>query len=377
MATYIDIHILQTVPPSNLNRDDTGSPKSALYGGVRRSRVSSQAWKRATRAEFNSHLADSELGERTKRVVERVAEAITAQRNDLHDRANDLAQDVLRLAGLKIAKPKKKKTAEEDSREEALTEYLIFVSRAQIQALAELAIASLDGKASKADAKKALQDDKSIDIALFGRMIADAPDLNVDACCQVAHAFSVHAATTEFDYFTAVDDHAPEDNAGAGMIGTVEFVSSTMYRYATVNADELANSLGSVDAAARAAEAFLKAFAVSMPTGKLNTFANRTRADLVLVQIRQDQPVNLAEAFEDAITETRGRTTEATRRLAHYSAELDSAYGTEPVVTAFLAAGGAATGEAIAALNGLGDKHDLTGLGELVAAQVRDRVSIG
>lgn len=374
MSTIIDVHILQTVPPSNLNRDDTGSPKSAIYGGVRRARVSSQAWKRATRAEFNSHLATDELGERTLRTVERIEQKVAEKRPDLAESAREHAVAVLKAAGIKAAPAKKK--VEEDEDNPPVTGYLVFVSRAQIDALADLAIVLGDGgKVSKKEAKAAFDNGHSIDIALFGRMIADAPDLNVDACCQVSHAFSVHPATTEFDFFTAVDDNAREDNAGAGMIGTVEFVSSTLYRYATVNADELAESLGSVEAAARAVEAFLRAFVVSMPTGKQNTFANRTRPDLVVVQVRDDQPVNLSEAFEDAITATDGRTTEAAVKLGVYAREQDGAYGSQPVGGGFLATGGAAADRALEALATFGERTDLAGLVALAGSAVRDRVT--
>lgn len=371
MSMYVDIHIIQTVPPSNINRDDTGSPKSAVYGGIRRSRVSSQAWKRATRAEFSTHLDESDLGVRTKRVIEQIIREIVAQRPDLEDSAENLAAKVLKVVKIDVAKEKKKES--DAPREIPQTEYLLFLARAQIAALAKLAIQSADGEVSKTEVRRAFTDDSSIDIALFGRMIADAPDLNVDACCQVAHAFSVHPAANEFDYFTAVDDKAPEDNAGAGMIGTVEFVSSTMYRYATVNVDALVHSLGSAEAAVRATEAFVRAFTLSMPTGKSNTFANRTRADLTLVQIRDDQPVNLAGAFESAIESTSGRTEKAVLRLARHAAEQDAAYGTRPVAGAFLASGAAATEGTLHALGKIGQRSDLDGLIRIIGEQSRRR----
>lgn len=377
MTTYIDIHALQTVPPSNINRDDTGAPKSAQFGGVRRARVSSQAWKRATRAEFNSHLDQSELGERTMFVAERIAEAITRKDGNLSDKAEDMAVEVLKATGLKVEKQKPKDGVDE-AELRWKTQYLVFVSRAQIEKLADLAIAAAEeGKAvPKKDAKAALNDDHSIDVALFGRMIADAADLNVDACCQVSHAISVHAVSNEFDYFTAVDDNAAEDNLGAGMIGTVEFNSSTLYRYANVNADELAASLGSVEAAARAVEAFVKAFVVSMPTGKQNTFANRTLPDLVVVRVRGDQPVNLAEAFENAIEGTDGRTKKAAIALGRYSEQLDGAYTGPAEAGGYLATGGAAELEAQEALATFGERVNLDGLAQLAAQAVQDRVTM-
>lgn len=147
--------------------------------------------------------------------------------------------------------------------------------------------------------QEALMAAPSVDMALFGRMVADDPSLNFDAACQVAHAISTHAVQNEFDYFTAVDDCAPEDNAGAGHLGTVEFNSSTLYRYATVNACALAENLKADTP--QAIRAFVEAFVRSMPTGKQNTFANRTLPDAVVVMLREDQPVNLCGAFEKPV----------------------------------------------------------------------------
>lgn len=373
MSTFIDLHILQTIPPSNVNRDDSGSPKTCIYGGVRRARVSSQAWKRATRSAFSQYLDSSELGERTVFAAERIAKRITDLRPDLAEEAEALATGVLKRAGVKAEKAKPK---DENDTPRTRTGYLLFISRGQIDALARLAVDNAENiaKTPAKEAKAAMTGIASIDLALFGRMVADAPDLNVDAACQVSHALSVHSVATEFDYFTAVDDNAPEDNAGATMIGTVEFTAPTLYRYATINAEELAQSLGSVEAAARAVEAFVQSFITSMPTGKQNTFANRTLPDFALVQIREDQPVNLAEAFEDSIEDTRGRTTAATKALAQYANELAEAYTSKPVASAFLAAGGAAKPEALEALENMGERVNLAGLVELAGAQVRERV---
>lgn len=364
MNAYIDIHILQTVPPSNINRDDTGSPKTATFGGVRRARVSSQAWKRATRRDFGSHLDQSELGERSLFIAERIARAVAERRPELQDNALDLAINVLKAANINVQLDKPKATESDERDRHARTGYLMFLSRAQIGALADLVVAQPDGKYAKKDAQRAIKEAPSLDVSLFGRMIAEAPDLSIDACAQVAHALSVHSVENEFDYFTAVDDNADEDNAGAGMIGTVEFNSSTLYRYATVNANQLAEQLGSAHAAAKAVEAFVRSFIVSMPTGKQNTFANRTRPDFVLLGVRNDQPINLVGAFEDPIESRQGRMSRSVAALMTYRRELDAAYGMEPVALCALAAGGAARGEAAEALDGV---HRVT-LDELVAA---------
>jgi CRISPR system Cascade subunit CasC len=369
--TIIDFHILQTVPPSNINRDDTGSPKTAFYGGVRRARVSSQAWKRATRKAFGELLDDSALGVRTRKIVELIAANIARQAPDLSEKSDALAEEVLATAGIKVEKPKK------GSEPEASAEvaYLLFLSKRQIENLAELAIlAERSGeKLEKNVVKKAADANHSIDISLFGRMVAEATDLNVDASAQVAHAISIHAVDNEYDYFTAVDDRAPEDNAGASMIGTVEFNSSTLYRYATVDVDALNRNLGDTGASAKALGAFARAFITSMPTGKQNTFANRTLPDGVVVTVRETQPVNLVGAFENPVLVEGGmtRVAEASSRLVDYSREIDRAYSQVPVASFVLRVGTQA-----AALEALGQSVDIDGLVRSLESLVTDRLQV-
>ena len=280
---YVDFHVLQTVPPSCINRDDTGSPKTAIYGGVTRARVSSQAWKHAMRQAFveESLLDEEDVGKRTKKVTELVEKEIAALAPEKD--AAKLAKKTLDNAGIK--------------NDEKGTKALFFISQAQIKALAQLAVEEC---ADKKEYKKALSTAPSADIALFGRMVADDPSLNFDAAAQVAHSISTHAVQNEYDYFTAVDDCQAEDNAGAGHLGTVEYNSATLYRYATVNVMELERHLGAKKAA-EVVRSFGEAFIRSMPTGKQNTFANRTLPDAVYVTIREDQPVNLCGAFERAV----------------------------------------------------------------------------
>ncbi|MFI9410163.1 type I-E CRISPR-associated protein Cas7/Cse4/CasC [Nocardia gamkensis] len=325
---FIDVHVLQTVPPSNINRDDTGSPKTAVYGGVRRARVSSQAWKRATRTEFRELIDPASLGVRTKRVVELLAERIASAIPDADARLSAAAQ-VLKDAGIVLDKPKKRKDKDDAEDLVEQSKYLLFLSATQIDRLAQLAIASAGGsKIDKSAAKAAANGADSIDVALFGRMVADSADLNVDAAAQVAHAISVHAVNNEFDYYTAVDDRAPEDNAGAGMIGVVEFNSSTLYRYATVNVAMLEENLGDRAATVHAVETFLKAFVRSMPSGKQNTFANRTLPDAVVFSVRTDQPVNLVTAFEEPVEAIgAARAITAAKALATRYRAIESAFG--------------------------------------------------
>ena len=331
MSTYVDIHVIQSLPPSCVNRDDSGSPKSAVYGGVRRLRVSSQSWKRAARLYFNNLLDASDVGVRTKRVAELLAARITEDAPDLAESAPNLVGEVFKAAKIKLSAPRKKDGPLESG-------YLLFLSTSQIARLAELAIAAArGGEALDAKAvKKIFKEAHAVDIALFGRMVADNTDLNIDAACQVAHAISTHAAENEYDFFTAVDDEksrSEEEDAGAGMMGTVEFSSATMYRYATVNIDMLRHNLGDGQAGLRALEVFIRGFCLSMPTGKQNTFANRTVPEAVVVAVREDQPVSLAGAFEEAVPAdaARGYVTRSVEALARHAATIEDNYGLEPL----------------------------------------------
>ena len=194
-------------------------------------------------------------------------------------------------------------------------------------ALARLAAEDCE---EKEDYKKALKENPSVDMALFGRMVASDPSLNYDAAAQVAHSISTHAVQNEYDYFTAVDDCQAEDNAGAGHLGTVEYNSSTLYRYATVNVMELAGQLGAAQAA-ETVRAFGEAFLFSMPTGRQNTFANRTLPDAVYVTLREDQPVNLCGAFEQAVPRSaQGYAAPSKAALAQYAQQMYGSFAEAP-----------------------------------------------
>lgn len=354
MSTYVDIHILQSVPPSCLNRDDTGSPKSAVYGGVPRARVSSQSWKRAVRLDFRDHVDEGAMGRRTKRVVEELAEALTdlAEHDpevpeEVREQAASLAEAAFKAAGIKVTEPKRKKGESEDAPARAAESgYLLFLSAAQIRNVAERVVEivgdeGVDAIAShKKDLKAALKQDNSLDVALFGRMVADDTDLNVDAACQVAHALSTHTVTSEFDFFTAVDDakSVKEGDAGAGMMGTVEFNSATLYRFATINVDALCANLGDRTSTVEAVRQFLESFVRSMPTGKINTFANRTLPEVVVVSLRDDQPVSWVGAFERPVrTIGSGVVEPSVAALVDTATGIDDTYG-HPAVHRWAAA---------------------------------------
>lgn len=330
MSLYIDIHALQTLPPSNINRDDTGSPKTATFGGVVRQRVSSQAWKHAIRHDLKNRLTVDEMGIRTKRVVQKIG-AVVKELDASWEmpEAEKKAEELLKTAGFKIDAPKKKK----DSTDESVAEsgYLLFLSNRQITNAAQTIISG--AKISKKEAKEIFDQEHSVDLALFGRMVADDAAYNVDASVQVAHAIGVSGAEPEFDFFTAVDDAVQEaEETGAGMMGTVEMMSSTLYRFATVNFDSLSSNLGEVEAAIKASVEFVDAFITSMPTGKQNTFANRTLPEAVVVAVRTDRPVSWVNAFETPVAQNaeNGRRVQAAHQMAEEALAVDEMYDSKP-----------------------------------------------
>lgn len=296
---YVDVNAIQTLPPSNINRDDTGSPKTAQYGGVIRARVSSQSWKKAMRDYFYNNSEFENIGVRTLEIVKYLAEEIKRLKPSLTDEdALKLANETFKAAGI----------GTKDNKAKAL----FFLGKSQRDALAQAAI---DGEKDKKKLQEILSSNPAIDIALFGRMVADDQNLNEDASAQVAHAISTHQVSNEYDFFTAVDDISKEESQGAGMLGTVEYNSSTLYRYANVAAHELLNQLGSVEDAVGAIRLFVEAFAKSLPTGKVNTFANQTLPQAILVSIRDDRPVNLVSAFEEPVRSNDGYVEKSIKKL--------------------------------------------------------------
>ncbi|MEU9197880.1 type I-E CRISPR-associated protein Cas7/Cse4/CasC [Streptomyces hundungensis] len=389
----VEVHALQNVPPSNLNRDDTGTPKTAFYGGVQRARVSSQAWKRATRTFFSNLLDPAELGVRSKRVAELLAGRI----HDLDQSIGEseawalAAETVLAATGSKIEPPERKAKEAKKNGEAAPapeSSYLMFLSASQLDGLAALAVEGADDikaffkdKDNKAQAKAIANTRHSVDIALFGRMVADSADLNVDAAAQVAHALSVHRVENESDYFTAVDDRNTKAEPGAGMIGTVDFNSATLYRYAALDVDLLARNLGmglrededATTPVRRAVEAFVHGFVASLPTGKVNTFGNHTLPDAVIVTLRTTRPVSYVSAFEEPVTtaQSGGHMKAACTRLAAYIPAVETAYGDQDTTQTWTLRVGPATTD----LETIGLQiPTLTALVDTVASAAADRL---
>lgn len=305
----LEVHILQTVAPSNLNQDGTGSPKDALFGGFRRARISSQAQKRAVRMAFREKLfgefSDSELAIRTQKLVNERLVPWLMERGFSKEQAERLSLNALQLLkkgeGAFFKKDKPQETA-----------YLLFIAHREIEALVDCIAknsAHLLGKPNKgtreklaSELTKLLDGGKAVDLALFGRMLADRPELGVDAACQVAHALSTHKVDREFDFYTAVDDLNPKEETGAGMMGDVEFYSATLYRYAVVDLERLLENLqGDKELALKGALAFLEAFALTLPSGKQNSFAAHNPPLFVAFRAGVGLPRNLATAFERPI----------------------------------------------------------------------------
>ena len=354
MKTLIEVHILQNFAPSNLNRDDTGAPKDAFFGGTRRARVSSQCNKRAVRQYFSDKVREGIFGEeelavRTKRIYRAVADVLAGKRD------SEVTVDKARAALSYLKVSANTKSPEK-------TQYLLFMGKREIDALAQLIdehweqITQADtdedeeggepgkkkkGKSKKESANSAPKEvkeklsalfngGKAVDVALFGRMLADMPEKNQNAACQVAHAISTHAVEREFDFYTAVDDLKPEDTAGADMMGTVEFNSACYYRYAVVDWAKLVENLqDDAELAAKGLHTFLQGFVMAEPTGKQNSFAAHNPPEFVAVTVCHDAaPRSLANAFETAIRTKMGEslTRKSAEELAKKGKALEKAY---------------------------------------------------
>ena len=356
----VELHLLHSVPPSNLNRDDTGAPKDAHFGGHRRARLSSQSLKRAIRtSEVFRQIVSERVGLRTRRAVKYLREHLIEE----HGMAEGNAQAIARAAVEALLK----KVGDDDR-----SNVLYYAARPELNDLAARLAADEDAMTATEPVAAALKDlpeegqptkeqqkavddakkplDKAVnalvkqfvkdyhgktsaaDIALFGRMLAEEPALNIDAACQVAHALSVDRVAPAFDYFTAVDDlkqGGEGEDKGAGMIGTTGFTSACFYRYAVIDVDQLAKNLGGDRETTRdAVRAFLTAAVTALPSGKQNSFAAQVRPELVMAVVRHDgMPLSLVNAFAAPI-QPNGKSLayHATEALAEEWASMEDMY---------------------------------------------------
>lgn len=361
-ARFVCAHVLQTVPFANLNRDDTNSVKTVQYGGVLRTRVSSQCWKRAVRLEFEKRIGQSAL--RTRRIGERVSRLLTDERGWPTDLAARAGAHLAVASGIKFELDQKEKQVQPNK---VIGNAMVYVPQTAITELADLA------EEHRAELEKAKDIKKSSDksvlpkdkvtavlrsrngvINLFGRMLAEVDDAGVDGAVQVAHAMTTHQTDVEIDYFSAVDDVTADwdDSTGSAHMGHAEFSAGTFYRYATVDLEELAANLnGDLAAARELAEAFLHCFVRSLPQAKKNSTAPNTPPDLVHLTVRSDRPLSLAAAFEKPVQMAADGGYAAASRdtLAEYADAVNTFMGADGIL--------------LAGWTGLDSKHH-TGLGE-------------
>ena len=350
-ARFLDIHVLLASPYANLNRDDTGSPKTAHIGGVERARVSSQCQKRAARLALTAEGAT-----RTRKLPASIAAALTAAQPTAWppEAARTAAAAVLAAHGFEPYKDDLSETsiltflpdnageriAQAVAAHASSLNVVVGVLPPADTAAAATANAKALGLAlaGKTPATKASPNDKAAfaaaaaavgkhlpnpttlhtaaarelgrvnpTIALFGRMLTAMPDTNVDGAAQVAHAFSTHAADIDTDYFTAVDDLNDKEEPGAGMIGTPDYVSAVYYRRAVVDLDDLRGNLnGDTAATAATAAAFASAFAQSISDAKKTSCGPPPRPSMVLAVARSDTPVSYCNAFEQPVSAADG-----------------------------------------------------------------------
>lgn len=381
---HLELHIIQSVPVACLNRDDLNSPKTAIFGGVQRARVSSQSWKRAIR-EMAKEIATEEnstlfSGDRTRRMVYTLNKRLTEKR--IGEKAAiaiaEQVADIIETLDSKVDSDgfKKIKT-------------VMFFSKAEYEAIAgaiaksdevKKAIPNLEaalgkiaeaekeknGEAKKealkmkekalkamnkvlqkgaiAKAVKSAQLKDAADIALFGRMVANDPSLRVDGAANFAHVLSTHKADNEIDFFAAVDD-LNKDESGAGITSTLEFNSATYYRFAALNLDELAKDdhLGdivkdgkmvrNIETRKQVVKTFLKATIQAIPAARNTTMNGNTLPVYVLGVVREkSHPIQLINAFENPVRPSiKGFVAESVDRMNIEYSDIKETWGIDSV----------------------------------------------
>ena len=294
---HLEFHILQSFPVSCLNRDDMGSPKSAVIGGVQRARVSSQCWKRAIRLEM--HKLGSPIAQRTKFIVSVIEEKCLSL---------GASPEQAAACGEWAAKSFTKTV------KDGVSDTLFFISDSEAVKVAEAFRDNQFKEIKDKDLQKICKNavnpaHDGLDIALFGRMVANAADMNIEAAAAVAHAISIHKVASEIDFFTAVDDCRKEDQSGSGHMGSLEFNSATYYRYISLDLGQLAESMKTEDIAP-AVEVFTKALFLAFPIARQATMSAATPWDYAIVTLRKGQrlqlpfnsPVKTSREFPDIVS---------------------------------------------------------------------------
>ncbi|MGR3639864.1 type I-E CRISPR-associated protein Cas7/Cse4/CasC [Alterinioella nitratireducens] len=348
MTTFVQFHLLTTYPLSNPNRDDQGRPKQAMIGGTPRLRMSSQSLKRAIRESsfFMQDLAGN-TGTRTRRLATELKSELVAQ-GVAEGEAERIASDI----GTAFSK------LEKDSTNATTLAFISPEEWALARDLAAKAVAGEDLPKDKDLRKTVLRRaDGAVDIAMFGRMLADSPDYNRDAAVQVAHAFTTHRAQVQDDWFSAVDDlKTREEDAGAGHIGEHGFGSGVYYLYACVDVDLLVRNLaGDRALAERGIVSLARALATATPKGKQNSHAHHPRASFIRVEAGPQQPRDLSGAFHQAVAADERASVAALTDMAE---RIDRAYG--------------ACFDAIAVMDVAQGQGSLAEIADFAASAVRD-----
>ncbi|MBS9442876.1 type I-E CRISPR-associated protein Cas7/Cse4/CasC [Photorhabdus heterorhabditis] len=317
MSQFIQLHLLTSYAPSNLNRDDLGRPKTAKMGGFERLRVSSQSLKRHWRtSELFEQALSENIGIRTKRFGIKVFEALISA-GVKEKSAKALASSIAGVFG------KTKKDALE-------IEQLAHISPAEQRSVMSLvAVLAEEGRAPTSEELNLLKAEQTaVDIALFGRMLASSPAFNVEAACQVAHAISVHTVVVEDDYFTAVDDlNDGKVDTGSAHIGEAGFAAALFYSYICINKTQLIENLGGDEVLAnKAIKALTEAAVKISPTGKQNSFASRAYASFALAEKGEQQPRSLSVSFLKPINDS-NQGLSAINALEKQMQNIDKVYG--------------------------------------------------
>lgn len=317
MSRFIQLHVLTSYPPANLNRDDLGQPKTARVGGVERLRISSQSLKRAWRtSDVFAAALSGKIGTRTKRLGVEAFEVLR-KAGVAEKKAEEWAKKIAAVFG----------AAKKDSPLEI--EQLVHVSPEERKAVDDLAARlAAENRAPKDEELEALLSKQTaVDIAMFGRMLADKPQHNVEAAVQVAHAIGVHASPIEDDYFTAVDDLNRDDESGAGHVGEAGFGAAVFYEYVCIDREHLKENLGGdEELTKRALRALMEAVLKVAPTGKQNSFASRAYAHFALAEKGDPQPRSLTLAFLKPVGGS-DYAAEATDALLRLRENMEKVYG--------------------------------------------------
>lgn len=348
MSDFLQLHILTGYPAANLNRDDLGSPKTVIVGGTNRLRISSQSLKRAWRtSDVFKQALDGNVGVRTREMGVRIYDALSqgmtlreamegktsGNQKPISEKAAASAAESMVKAFASLAKPSKGEKETEGAERAALkTGQLVHYGPNEIETMEQLVERARNGeKIGDYDMRILRREHAAVDIAMFGRMLADHPGSNVEAAVQVGHAFTVQKVAVEDDFFSAVDDlNKAAEESGAGHLGVNMFGAGLFYLYVCVDRGLLEENLGGDKSlAARALKALTVAALTVAPTGKQASYASRAYAAYVLAEKGAEQPRSLAIAFLKAVQagDLLDTSVESVERI---KSNMDKVYGLNP-----------------------------------------------